>query len=255
MHVRCSTSSTRLRPTADSSRSGAGAVTASTHTCSIARRVGVRQARVVAATTASTAPTQAAAVRASTTCGHRREIDHRRRSCETARSGAGRQNERAGHYGERYRRARRVPFAATIDLPPPVVSMLKRRAPITRTALKRPTVEQVWAWRAKPRKPLPKIGRKTRRTQAAWSACRAAVIHRSGGWCETASPACVTSGRHPALDVHHVWPEDRDAGRHDPARCLHLCAAAHRWTHDHPMEAAALGLLRPHDGKVEPCRD
>jgi hypothetical protein len=133
--------------------------------------------------------------------------------------------------------------------------MIRRRKPLLRTALKQPTLEQVWKWQRKPRKPLPKVGRKAKREQQGWDACRAQVISRSRGYCEgNVLNVCPSGLGHGASHVHHVWPEDRRDGVHDPERCLHLCAEAHRWVHDNPLEAGAYGLLRPHDGKVKPCR-
>lgn len=106
-------------------------------------------------------------------------------------------------------------------------------------------------------------GQKARREEDAWAACKAAVIERSHGYCEawdaisprwgSASDAAFdawsrggcSSYRHEAADPHHVWPEDRDRGIHDPARVLALCRRSHDWAHDHPAHASALGLLRP----------
>lgn len=114
-----------------------------------------------------------------------------------------------------------------------------------RSQLKGPTLTQVQTWDRRPRTPLPKIGRKKRREQAAEDANRVAVIGRSRGYCEGQIDGVCPAYPHGALHVHHVWPEDRDCGRHDPDRCFHLCVTAHDWVHANPRAAATLGLLRP----------
>jgi hypothetical protein len=100
----------------------------------------------------------------------------------------------------------------------------------------------------RPRKPLRRRGRKAEREAAAWAACRQAVLARSRGWCEAwrlgYSPVCL-SALHGGVHVHHLFPEDRDAGRHDAARCALLCVASHDWAHQNPRAAAKAGLLRP----------
>jgi hypothetical protein len=121
-------------------------------------------------------------------------------------------------------------------------------AAMRRSPLRRPTVAQVRAWERRPRKPLRRRGRKAEREAAAWGACRQAVIERSRGWCEAwrlgYSPVCL-SALHGGVHVHHLFPEDRDAGRHDAARCALLCVASHDWAHQNPRAAAKAGLLRP----------
>jgi hypothetical protein len=120
--------------------------------------------------------------------------------------------------------------------------------------------------RRKPLKRSPitkRVGRKREREAEAWAECKAVVAARSRGWCEAwdvvasdgtvdgelamiawASEGC-SRGLHAAHDPHHVWPEDRDVGRHDPDRVLDLCRRAHDWTHHNPKHASKLGLLRP----------
>ncbi len=127
-----------------------------------------------------------------------------------------------------------------------------RRKPIERTGLKPPTLAQVRAWERKPRKPISPRGAKARREKAALAAFRAELLARSRGVCEAHLRAptrwpdiCGTRSQHAGTDPHHIWPEDRDEGRHDPARGLLLCRRAHRWTHSFPVSAAAAGLLRP----------
>lgn len=107
----------------------------------------------------------------------------------------------------------------------------KRRTPLKRTALKRGP------------------GRKARREAADLATFKEAVHLR--WWCEAAGkdwdgePICGRRDRHVGTQAHHVWPEDRDRGVHDPGRGMLLCAWAHRWAHDHPEAAADLGILRP----------
>lgn len=122
---------------------------------------------------------------------------------------------------------------------------MKRFEPIKRAWLKPPTPEQVRDWQSKPRKPLPRTGRKRQREAVAWAACRAAVISRSGGWCEGNVDGVCPHYRHGASHVHHATPADRAAGRHDPDRCFHLCVTAHGWVHANPEQAHVAGLLRP----------
>lgn len=119
-----------------------------------------------------------------------------------------------------------------------------------RSGLPQPSMAQVIAWNNRERKPIartarPKrVGRKTKRDEAALSLGRAVVIARSGGRCE--GPYIV--GIHPnighgALHVHHRLPRGR-GGNHDPENLLHICPTLHVWIHDHPAEAMELDLLR-----------
>lgn len=93
-----------------------------------------------------------------------------------------------------------------------------------------------------------KPGRKAQREAPALAIFRDAVASRY--WCEAGGlladgvPVC-SSAAHRGVEAHHVWPEDRDRGVHDPERGLWLCARAHRWAHDHPKLASVAGLLRP----------
>lgn len=96
-------------------------------------------------------------------------------------------------------------------------------------------------------------------------AFRDALRARSGGLCEaprmvqvvfdflieTTDPPYITwlpcqDRPHAGVHPHHVWPEDRASGRHDPDRGLWLCAAAHdACHHTDPALAKRYGLLRP----------
>lgn len=127
------------------------------------------------------------------------------------------------------------------------VFTIERRTPITRSRLKRPTVDQVRAWERKPRKPLPKIGPKAKRERRDLDAFREALRERSGGECE--GPASVPHdqrGRHFGCDPHHLFPSDRACGVHDPERGLWVCRTLHDWIDANPHLAEDLGLLRPY---------
>ena len=125
--------------------------------------------------------------------------------------------------------------------------MIQRRTPIARST-----------------KPIRKRGKKAKAESASWLECKEAVRNRSSGACEVFDvvsayrpnladvvnwqrEVCDGEGWHEASDVHHVWPEDRDLGRHDPDRMLGLCRHAHDWVHGHPELAKQLHLMRPDD--------
>lgn len=101
------------------------------------------------------------------------------------------------------------------------------------------------------RTPLRATGSKADRERADLQLFR--DVLRDRVWCDaigiidadTKLPVCGTFGRHVGEHAHHVWPEDRDCGVHDPGRGKWLCAAAHRWTHANPAKAAVARLLRP----------
>ena len=106
------------------------------------------------------------------------------------------------------------------------------------------------------RTPLRRVGAKARRERPALAAAREIVRARITCQAEGLNdddgyPICVHDpwspppGSHRGAHVHHVWPEDRDRGVHDPDRMLYLCVPAHDWTHAHPLAAKALGLMRP----------
>lgn len=126
---------------------------------------------------------------------------------------------------------------------------LKRRTPL------RANPAKVAAWVRRSRKPLPKLGAKAKREAPTLDAAREALRARSGGQCECARYGtfpgfdyprpCARRGPHEGTDAHHVWPEDRDAGRHDPDRMVWLCRTAHNWLHARPQLGRECGLLRP----------
>ncbi len=98
------------------------------------------------------------------------------------------------------------------------------------------------------RRPLRRTGAKTRRESQALVRARRFVQERSAGLCEARHLGiCGPWVQHLGAHAHHVWPEDRDRGVHDPARMRWLCPEAHRWTHANPARAKELGLLRPEE--------
>jgi len=138
----------------------------------------------------------------------------------------------------------------------------QRKTPLKRAPLKAPTIEQVRAWSSKPRKAIAKIGPKAKREAAALEAFRHDVKERARGMCEAPWGGYKRDPQRPMREIpiyahhssmtyhagehaHHMWPEDRDCGIHDPARGLFVCAVVHDWLHKHPDDAKALGLLRP----------
>lgn len=106
--------------------------------------------------------------------------------------------------------------------------MILRRTPIKRS-----------------RSPLAKVGRKAKRERAAVDRFRRAVKAQAAGQCEGYIHEICADYPHLGSQAHHIWPEDRDAGRHEPSRGAWLCPGAHRWVHDHSNSAAHMGLLRP----------
>jgi len=113
-------------------------------------------------------------------------------------------------------------------------------------------------------------GAKAERENPALEAFRFAVFERSHGYCsimvegDATRPfpfydqitrtdremICGRDGPHRGDNAHHVWPEDRDAGLHDPDRGLWVCYAAHHWIHDHPGELRADGTVTPRTAKA-----
>lgn len=57
------------------------------------------------------------------------------------------------------------------------------------------------------------------------------------------TPPGTCTGR--ATQVHEPLTRARGGSILDPANCLPVCAACHRWVHDHDAEATAVGLLEP----------
>lgn len=138
-----------------------------------------------------------------------------------------------------------------------------RKRPLARAALAKAAVVRVRT------AGLPRVGRRGRVSAAGLNPAREAVKARSGGRCEcwlaftlngpaqmgdrdVRLPAggfvdtllCETLAEHAGEHAHHVWPEDRDRGVHDPARIVWICAASHARIHANPNTARALGFLR-----------
>jgi hypothetical protein len=106
-------------------------------------------------------------------------------------------------------------------------------------------------------RPIQRGYRSPRKLQRDEDERRFSAILRDRGWCEAAGltydgeAVCSVRWPHAGSDPHHVWPEDRDRGVHDPARGKFLCRAAHDWVHANPRRAKTLGLLRP-DVRTDP---
>lgn len=125
-----------------------------------------------------------------------------------------------------------------------------------RSGLKPPSVAKVRAWNRRARRPISKVGRRKRASRSDEREMKRQLVERSDGFCEatrrlcdqfghpTAISVCGTAILHPGTDPHHVWPEDRDRGVHDPSRALLLCRHAHDYAHANPAIAKTFGLLR-----------
>lgn len=62
-------------------------------------------------------------------------------------------------------------------------------------------------------------------------------------------PRCVVPGcSRLADDVHEPVTRARGGSITDPANLVAVCRWCHGWLHDHPAEAAELGLLKPSGG-------
>lgn len=62
-------------------------------------------------------------------------------------------------------------------------------------------------------------------------------------WCaagELLPEVCTGWAEH----VHEPLTRARGGSIIDPANAVPICGACHRWVHDHPAQATALGLLR-----------
>lgn len=91
-----------------------------------------------------------------------------------------------------------------------------------------------------PRRPLPRISAKRRRSLRDLDKAQRIALARSGGYCEAQGfpHACTRL----ATEFHHVRPRSR-GGRHTPENLLHLCANAHRAAHLYRTLAKAHGVL------------
>jgi hypothetical protein len=72
-------------------------------------------------------------------------------------------------------------------------------------------------------------------------ACMVAVILRSGGKCEMKVPGvCTGHGAH----GHEPLLRAQGGDPTDPGQVLLGCVPCHRWAHDNPEKAYAMGLLK-----------
>lgn len=111
---------------------------------------------------------------------------------------------------------------------------MKRNVPL------RANPDKTRAWQNRSRRPLPKVGAKAKREQAALDAFRASVRERAEGLCEVGWwPVCLRQGN----QAHHRAPSDRDRGIHDPERGLWVCGPCHNHAHANPEVSYAKGWL------------
>lgn len=79
---------------------------------------------------------------------------------------------------------------------------------------------------------------------------RQVVQGRAFGRCERCLQATLCG------DLHHRRPKglggSKAADRHDVANLVHLCRGCHRWAHDNPRDAAAVGFLVPRSSGRHP---
>lgn len=71
---------------------------------------------------------------------------------------------------------------------------------------------------------------------------RAQVLARCDGRCEANVEAVCRPAVHDGVHAHHVRRRSQ-GGPDTPENLLWVCADAHRWIHDNPAAAAAMGLL------------
>jgi 5-methylcytosine-specific restriction endonuclease McrA len=90
------------------------------------------------------------------------------------------------------------------------------------------------------RSPLRSKSTKKKVDDTEFDKARAYVIARDGGCLghRYGIPHACFGGLH----VHHVRRRSQ-GGTNDPSNLVTLCGAAHQWTHEHPTQAHAMGLL------------
>lgn len=93
--------------------------------------------------------------------------------------------------------------------------------------------------------PLRQVGRGRGAKEILWTRCKNEVRHRCGGRCEANITGCTVRMDH----VHHLLPRSQ-GGKDDASGCIGVCWSCHRWIHDNPARARALGLLWT---KEAPC--
>jgi hypothetical protein len=108
-------------------------------------------------------------------------------------------------------------------------SPIARRTPLDRrSSLDRTTTlrRSRWNYRARP-------------ASEELVTARRLVRARSGGLCEAETPVCTREAAH----AHHIRLRSQ-GGTHEPSNLLDVCAACHRYIHDHPEESYRYGFLR-----------
>lgn len=91
----------------------------------------------------------------------------------------------------------------------------------------------------KPRRALPRLGKKARQDRKELRAAMKIVRARSHGHCEmTIDHDCTRIADHP----HHIQRRGQ-GGSNDPENILHVCFAGHRWIHDNVRQARFVGYL------------
>lgn len=97
------------------------------------------------------------------------------------------------------------------------------------------------------RAPLAPESAKRRKERPTRAAVRLAVFERQYGECLARTRRLVAEVECAGpFEVHEVWTRGRFPGSHlDPALCVGLCRAHHRWATEHPLAAADVGLVVP----------
>ena len=86
---------------------------------------------------------------------------------------------------------------------------------------------------------------KREREDREFAKVKADVLKRDGWLCAVKTAATLDDYHVTPMDVHHVVPRSRDKSLAlEPSNLITLCRRHHDWVHDHPVESAALGLLR-----------
>lgn len=94
------------------------------------------------------------------------------------------------------------------------------------------------------RKPLRRVGRKGAERRERMDVARPVVFARDLWRCQARIVGeCIGEAQH----AHHVLPRSR-GGPDTLENLVSLCMPCHTWTHAHPDEATALGLLRSRFG-------
>lgn len=117
------------------------------------------------------------------------------------------------------------------------MAALKRRRPL------RADPAKVRDWERRSRKRLPNRSAKAAAGDAEFEASRAERRRMARDLCEAPPHFCGTKrGPHQGHHAHHVKRRSQGGG-HEVDNLRWLCWEAHQFAHDHPIEAAAYGLL------------